>query len=80
MVRPNSVPPPDWVLTRRVEFGTRVRDERMHANLTQERLGLLADLSRSTIQAIEAGRAAPTVDTVLLLADAIGIPPARFFE
>jgi transcriptional regulator with XRE-family HTH domain len=52
----------------------------MHANLTQQGVGERSGLARATIQEIESGRAAPTVDTVLLLADAIGIPPAALFE
>ncbi|CCA56173.1 hypothetical protein SVEN_2887 [Streptomyces venezuelae ATCC 10712] len=61
-------------------FGARVRDARMYANLTQQRVGELSGLARATIQEIESGRAAPTVDTVLLLADAIGVPPGVLFE
>ncbi|MBB4987510.1 helix-turn-helix domain-containing protein [Streptomyces nymphaeiformis] len=80
MVRPKSAPPPDWVLARRAVFGARVRDARLYANLTQQAVCERSGLGRATVQEIEAGRAAPTVDTVLLLADAIGIPPGQLFE
>ncbi|MFF9146307.1 helix-turn-helix domain-containing protein [Streptomyces sp. NPDC014861] len=76
MVRPKSAQPPDWVLTRRAAFGVRVRDARMHANLTQQAVCELSGLSRWTVQEVEAGRSSPTLDTLFLLADAIGVPAA----
>ncbi|MFJ4907739.1 helix-turn-helix domain-containing protein [Streptomyces sp. NPDC093249] len=80
MVRPKSALPPEWVLTRRVAFGARVRHARLYANLTQQAVCERTGLARATVQEIEAGRASPTVDTLLLLADAIGVPPAQLFE
>ncbi|MFH8717218.1 helix-turn-helix domain-containing protein [Streptomyces zaomyceticus] len=57
-----------------------MRDARMYADLTQQAVCERSGLGRTTVQEIEAGRAAPTVDTVLLLADAIGVPPSQFFQ
>ncbi|MEU2660188.1 helix-turn-helix transcriptional regulator [Streptomyces sp. NPDC007325] len=36
----------------------------------------LAGLSRWTVQEVEAGGLSPTLDTLFLLADAIGVPAA----
>lgn len=68
--------PPDWVLTRRRAIGSRIRDARLWANLTQERLSVRSGVDRQTINRIEQGHASPRVDTLLLLADAIGVPLA----
>ncbi|MCX4844192.1 helix-turn-helix domain-containing protein [Streptomyces sp. NBC_00893] len=41
---------------RRRTLGERIRDRRMHQNLTQEHLAYLAEVSRDTVQRIEAGQ------------------------
>ncbi|MFI8254067.1 helix-turn-helix domain-containing protein [Streptomyces filamentosus] len=77
MVRPKSTLPPDWVLARRAAFGVRVREARLYANLTQQTVCERSGLSRWTVQEVEAGRSSPTVDTLFLLADAIGVPASE---
>jgi transcriptional regulator with XRE-family HTH domain len=52
------VPPaeqPQWILDARRVLGDRVRVQRLHLNLTQERLAELTGIDRSTIQRIEYG-------------------------
>lgn len=65
---------PDHVLARRRRIGARIRDARLHANLTQERLGELTDLHRNTIVNIELGIYSPRLDSLLLIADAVRVP------
>ncbi|MCX4790399.1 MULTISPECIES: helix-turn-helix domain-containing protein [unclassified Streptomyces] len=48
---PADLPP--WILERRRTLGDRIRDRRMHQNLTQEQLAHRAEISRDTIQRIE---------------------------
>ncbi|MDI9885878.1 helix-turn-helix transcriptional regulator [Streptomyces sp. HNM0645] len=46
---------PQWILDARRQIGLRVRDARMYADLTQEKLAHRTGIDRSTIQRIEAG-------------------------
>jgi transcriptional regulator with XRE-family HTH domain len=69
-----SDPIPERVLARRRAIGVQIREAREHAELTQERLGERADLDRVTVVRIETGVASPTLDTLLLIADALGVP------
>ncbi|GGW15688.1 hypothetical protein GCM10018980_52220 [Streptomyces capoamus] len=69
-----SAPPPDWVLARRRAVGARIRDARLHANLTQERLAELAGLDRQAINRIEQAHSSPKLDSLLLIAEALGVP------
>ncbi|WP_199572787.1 helix-turn-helix domain-containing protein [Streptomyces murinus] len=71
-----SARPPDWVLQRRRAVGARIRDVRLHANLSQERLAENAGLDRQAINRIEQGHASPLLDNLIRIADALGIPLA----
>jgi transcriptional regulator with XRE-family HTH domain len=55
-------------------FGQVVRELREGAELSQERLGFLAKLSRVYIGEIERGEKAPTLDAVAALATALRKP------
>ncbi|MFF2331948.1 MULTISPECIES: helix-turn-helix domain-containing protein [unclassified Streptomyces] len=74
MVRPKSALPPDWVIARRASFGARFREARLRANLSQQAVCERTGLARATLQDIEAGRSSCTIDTLFLIADAIGVP------
>lgn len=69
---------PDRVLQQRRAIGERVRAERTRQKLTQERLAEIADLDRKTVNRIEQGTHATLVDHLLLIADALDVPPATF--
>lgn len=69
-----SDPLPDWVPTRRQAIGGNIRAERTRQKLTQERLGELAGLDRKTINRIEQGAHATSIDHLLLIADVLDIP------
>ncbi|MFF7142209.1 helix-turn-helix domain-containing protein [Streptomyces nodosus] len=67
-------PLPAWVLTRRRAIGDRVRAARQTRRLSQEKLGELAGLDRKTVNRIEQGTHGTSVDHLILIADAIGVP------
>ncbi|MGW6910229.1 helix-turn-helix transcriptional regulator [Streptomyces sp. NPDC054940] len=52
------------------------RDARLRANLTQETAALRVGIDRPSIVEIEAGRRNMTIDTLIGIADAIGVPLA----
>ncbi|MGY4902594.1 helix-turn-helix domain-containing protein [Streptomyces sp. 900116325] len=66
-------PEPDWILQQRRIIGERVRSQRMHANLTQEKLRDLSGVERLTIQRIESGATDARIGWLLHIADAMGI-------
>ncbi len=72
-----SAPPPDWVIARRRVVGNRIRDARLYANLTQEKLAELAGLDRQSINRIEQGHASPLLDNLFRIADALDVPLAH---
>ncbi len=67
-------PPPDWLAARRQQIGARIRDARLAANLTQLQLGNLVGRDHRTIHRWEYGARIPTLDDLLLVADAVGVP------
>lgn len=69
-------PPPDWVLARRRRIGERIREERRCARLTQEAVANLIGIDRPSIVLIEQGERNATIDTLLLIADALNVPLA----
>lgn len=71
---PRSTASPAWVLARRRQIGDQIRAARIHANLTQEAVAHMIPLERPNYVRIEQGQAAPTIDTLILIADAIGVP------
>lgn len=58
-------------------FGQVVRELREEAELSQERLGFLAKLSRVYIGEVERGEKTPTLDAVALIAAALGKPASE---
>jgi transcriptional regulator with XRE-family HTH domain len=59
-----------------VAFGIALRRARKRANLTQEKLGLDADVGRVYVSLVELGQSQPTVGTVFKLCSALGCTPA----
>ncbi|GGX99776.1 helix-turn-helix domain-containing protein [Streptomyces fructofermentans] len=70
----------DWLTNRQHILGARVRSARVQQNLTQEQLHLAAEISRDTLQSIEAGRGNPTLATLLRLAHVMGVPVTHLLE
>jgi transcriptional regulator with XRE-family HTH domain len=64
----------DWLLQERRRIGRRIYDAREYRGLTQEQVFLAVPVNRAYYQEIEAGRANPTLDMILRIARAIGVP------
>ncbi len=65
--------PPERVLARRRAIGLRVRAAREGAGLTLEAVYLRSDIRMTTISDIEQGHRAARLDTLIRIADAIGV-------
>jgi DNA-binding XRE family transcriptional regulator len=70
-------PTPDWVPARRRAIGRRIAQERQGQGLAIDDIAERTGLDRKTIMTTEAGRHAPTLDTLLLVAAALGRPLAE---
>lgn len=68
---------PDWVVTRRREIGGRLRAARHDAGLTQLQLGERIGRDHRTIHRWEYAQRVPSLEDLLLLADAVGVPLAE---
>ncbi|MFI5524964.1 helix-turn-helix domain-containing protein [Streptomyces platensis] len=68
--------PPEWVLTHRRAIGRRVRALRTEQRLSQERLAEAAGVSRFSIYRAENGTHATSIDHLIQIADALGVPLA----
>lgn len=65
---------PDWAVYRRA-LGDRLRETRLHRNLTQETLADQAEVGRSTLQMIEAGVPdAPRLSALWRIARVLDVP------
>jgi transcriptional regulator with XRE-family HTH domain len=56
--------------------GDRIRAARLRANLTQQQVGERTGIDRATYNRIEQGHASPLLDSLIRIADAIGVPLA----
>lgn len=60
-----------------VAFGHVIRELRERAGLSQEELSFRCGRHRTYVSLIERGRNSPTVSTLWMLADALGVRPAE---
>lgn len=67
-------PPSERVIARRRQIGDQIRLARLTANLTQEGVANLIGMDRPSYNRIEQGHASPLLDTLIRIADAIGVP------
>ncbi|MFE5628492.1 helix-turn-helix transcriptional regulator [Streptomyces sp. NPDC056543] len=67
---------PAWVLTRREMIGARIREARLHANLSQLELGNRVGVDHKTIHRIEYGTSDPGLGLLIQIAHAIDTPLA----
>ncbi|MEV8353213.1 helix-turn-helix domain-containing protein [Streptomyces niveus] len=74
---PRLPPPTERVAARRRAIGEQIRAARLYANLTQEAIALRIDMTLSSYNRIEQGHASPLLDTLIRIADAIGVPLAE---
>ncbi|MDT0567935.1 helix-turn-helix transcriptional regulator [Streptomyces sp. DSM 3412] len=71
MSRPT--PPDDRVLARRRQVGEQIRRVREHHNLTQPDVCGRSGIDIATYSRIEQGHSSPLLDTLIRIADAIGV-------
>lgn len=71
MSRPTS--PDDRVLARRRQVGERIRRVRERLNLTQADVCGRSGIDIATYSRIEQGHSSPKVDTLIRIADAMGV-------
>ena len=55
------------------DLGRRIREERQKLNLTQENLAEAINVSTAYIGQIERGRRCPTLDTLICIANTLGV-------
>ncbi|MFE9737358.1 helix-turn-helix domain-containing protein [Streptomyces sp. NPDC006477] len=65
---------PAWVRTRRVLVGSRIREARLDADLSQVELADRVGLDHKTIHRIEHGTSDPKLGTLIQIAEATGVP------
>lgn len=58
-------------------FGKNLRVARLARGLSMRKLALEAGLDHGTILAIEKGKSNPTLTTIVLLAEALGVDPGE---
>ena len=73
-------PLPNWIVDLRRHTGARIRDLRIARRLSQERLGEASGLDRRTISLIERGEMSPTLDSLIRITTALGVPLRSLFE
>lgn len=70
----------DWLHAERQRIGRSIKAARMDANLTQDKVYLAVPMSRNFYQEIEAGRANPSLNILLAVARAIGVPVSHLLD
>ncbi|MEU5920881.1 helix-turn-helix transcriptional regulator [Streptomyces sp. NPDC047141] len=68
---------PAWVLARREHIGARIRDARVHADLSQLALAELCGVDHKTIHRVEYGTADPGLGLLLQIAQAVKVSLAE---
>jgi transcriptional regulator with XRE-family HTH domain len=61
-------------------FAANLRAERQRLKLSQEALGECCDLNMSEISRLERSKRDPRLATIVKLAGALGIPPAKLLD
>ena len=60
--------------------GKRIKELREARGWTRVQLGVYAGLSTSTVSFVESGRRTPNAETMIKLAEALGVEPGEFFQ
>jgi transcriptional regulator with XRE-family HTH domain len=63
-----------------VAFGRKLRAERERRNVSQETLADIANVHRTHFGALERGRREPHLSMLLILADALEVPPGALLD
>ncbi|MFE6408544.1 helix-turn-helix domain-containing protein [Streptomyces sp. NPDC057837] len=70
---PRPTPPDDRVLARRRQVGDHIRGVREHHNLSQQDVCGRSGIDVASYSRIEQGHSSPKLDTLIRIADAIGV-------
>jgi transcriptional regulator with XRE-family HTH domain len=70
---PKDPPQPDWVLPRRQQLGRHITRLRQARGLVVDDIAEATGLNRKTVMAAENAHNAPTLDTLLVIASALGM-------
>lgn len=73
---PRPTAPDERVLVRRRQVGEQIRRVREHHNLSQHDVCGRSGIDVATYSRIEQGHSSPKLDTLIRIADAIGVPLA----
>lgn len=74
---PTDPPLPDWVAPRRRALGRHIARQRYAAGLTVDDVAGRTGLNRKTVMNVEGARVVPSLVTLLLIADALGVSVGR---
>lgn len=61
-------------------FAANLKRERLRLELSQESLGFRCDLNTSEVSRLERSQRDPRLATIVRLARALGVPPAKLLE
>ena len=62
------------------EFGKVLRKRRLACELSQQELALACDLDRTYISLLERGLRQPSLSTIFVLSEAVGVKPSKLIE
>ncbi|MFF3928544.1 helix-turn-helix domain-containing protein [Streptomyces hirsutus] len=74
---PRPTPPDDRVIARRRQVGDQIRRVREHHNLSQQDVCGRSGIDVASYSRIEQGHSSPLLDTLIRIADAIGVDLAE---
>lgn len=77
---PTDPPLPDWVLPRRQQLGRHIARQRHARGLVVDDVAERTGLNRKTVMHIESARRNPTLATLLLIADALGVTVSQLLD
>ena len=63
-----------------IAFGKRVAELRRNAGYSQEQFAFKCELDRTYVGAIERGEKSPTLNTIVKIANALGISKSELFD
>lgn len=77
---PTDPPLPEWVPPRRRALGRHIARQRHAAGLTVDAVAEASGLNRKTVMAAENAQDVPSLTTLLLIADALGLTVAELLD
>lgn len=63
-----------------IKFGEVLRESRLRKSFSQEDLALICELDRTFISMLERGVRQPSLSSIFIIAEALGIKPSRLIK